>query len=98
MYHFSDEKLVAFINKHSRSIHQAIIFSELRRSFFAYFLFQIGTRILRLSKITRQDGLLALRRSFNRKELQCIAQQCADHSSIRVQNKPAFRLLLTIYS
>lgn len=96
VYHFRDEKLVSFINKHSKNIRQAIIFSELRRSFFAYILFQIGTRILRLSKITREDGLLALRRSFNKRELYSIAQQCADDRSIRIQKKLAFRLLLTI--
>ncbi|WP_372371249.1 methyltransferase domain-containing protein [Candidatus Uabimicrobium sp. HlEnr_7] len=97
MYHFSNKQLIDFINKHSHKVQQAIIFSELKRSRTAYILFQIGTRILNLSKITREDGLLALRRAFSKKELQRIAEQCKSNKYFNLQNKWAFRQLLTIY-
>lgn len=68
IYHFSEEELACFINTKLSGINIAFICSELERSRIAFFLFKLTGFLLPLSKIARQDGLLAIKRSFTKKE------------------------------
>jgi len=95
MYHFSDKALVHFLQQAKQKVTHKIIFSELHRSKFAYLLFRVGAVFLPFSKMIKQDGLLAIRRSFTKKELVSILQQTAI-PRYQIQWKWAFRLLITI--
>ena len=75
MYHFEEEKMIQFLNKHLHEINHTIIISELIRSFPAYILFQLVSPFLSLGKIARNDGLTAIRRAFTFKELDHLAKR-----------------------
>ncbi|MFT7208883.1 MAG: 2-polyprenyl-3-methyl-5-hydroxy-6-metoxy-1,4-benzoquinol methylase [Flavobacteriales bacterium] len=95
MYHFSDDELVAFLRKSKRNISTKIIFSELQRNWFSYALFKLGAVFLPFSNIVKQDGLVALRRSFTKKELMAILER-AELARFEVSWKWAFRLLVMV--
>jgi 2-polyprenyl-3-methyl-5-hydroxy-6-metoxy-1,4-benzoquinol methylase len=96
MYHFADEMLVDFLKKNLPAVSRAIIFSELTRSRFAITLFKLSNFLLPISTLAKQDGLLAIKRSLNKKEWLTILQQ-AGIGTHRLQRVPMFRLLLTIF-
>jgi len=95
MYHFSDTEIVEFLKKSKNSISTKIIFSELHRSPFAYLLFKIGAVFLPFSSIVKQDGLAAIRRAFNKKELMAILEK-AEFTEYQINWKWAFRYLILI--
>jgi 2-polyprenyl-3-methyl-5-hydroxy-6-metoxy-1,4-benzoquinol methylase len=94
MYHFSDEALIGFLRKAKERGTGKILFSELQRSTLAYLLFKIGTPFLPFSRMVKQDGLQAIRRSFTRKELISIFQR-AEIKAYRIQWKWAFRWMVS---
>jgi 2-polyprenyl-3-methyl-5-hydroxy-6-metoxy-1,4-benzoquinol methylase len=94
MYHFSEDALVNFFKKNLSAISTAFIFSELKRNRFAMRLFKFSSFLLPISKLAKEDGLLAIKRSFSEKEWLAILQQ-AGIGAYRLQRVPLFRLLLT---
>lgn len=97
IYHFSDEKLVSFLNRNLPVISTAAIFSELKRSSISMILFKFGSFLLPVSKLAKQDGLLAIKRSFTKKEWLSVLQS-AGINTYSLQTVPLFRILLTIPS
>ncbi len=95
IYHFSDADLVSFLKKSKQQISTKIIFSELRRSKLAYVLFKIGNLFLPFSKMVKEDGLKAIRRSFSKKELDAILVG-AGFERFEVKRKFAFRWLVEV--
>lgn len=95
MYHFSDDQLSAFLRKNLSFVTTAAIFSELNRSSLAALLFRCSSFLLPVSKLAREDGLLAIKRSINKKEWINILQE-ARISRYHLQTVPLFRLLLII--
>lgn len=95
MYHFSDQEIVQFLKQAKKNITSKIIFSELQRNSFAYFLFKIGTIFLPFSKIVKQDGLTAIVRAFKKKELIHIFK-LAGFKEYTIKYKWAFRFLILI--
>ena len=95
IYHFSDDELVNFIKKAKSKVNKAIIFSELQRSSFSFLLFKIFGKFMPFSKMVKQDGLLAIQRSFKRGELEQIVKR-AGMKSYTLHWKWAFRYLLLI--
>jgi 2-polyprenyl-3-methyl-5-hydroxy-6-metoxy-1,4-benzoquinol methylase len=95
MYHFSEERFVHFLKNNLPSISTAVIFSELKRNRFALMLFKTSSFLLPISNLAKEDGLLAIKRSFNKKEWQSILQD-AGIEKYRLQTVPLFRILLTI--
>lgn len=95
MYHFSDEELVHFLQKAKQKISHKIIFSELERNALAFMLFKLGAPFLPFSKMVKQDGLQAIRRSFTQKELISIFNQ-AEIESYQIKWKWAFRLMVSV--
>jgi|TARA_R110000737_G_scaffold50895_2_gene71976 2-polyprenyl-3-methyl-5-hydroxy-6-metoxy-1,4-benzoquinol methylase len=95
MYHFSDIELVQFLKKSNNKVSTKIIFSELKRSYLAYSLFKIGSILLPFSKIVMQDGLLAIKRAFTKKEITSILHQ-ADLIDYEIHRKWLFRFLISI--
>lgn len=96
IYHFSEEGLIRFLGNNSPVIARAIIFSELEWSRFAMLLFKLGRFLLPISKLAKQDGLLAIKRSFTKKEWLSILQKTGI-SSFSLQRVPLFRIRLVIF-
>jgi 2-polyprenyl-3-methyl-5-hydroxy-6-metoxy-1,4-benzoquinol methylase len=96
MYHFTADALVDFLKSNLSAISTAFIFSELKRNRFAMRLFKFSRFLLPISKLAKEDGLLAIKRSFSVKEWLAILQQ-AGIDTYRLQSVPLFSILLTIY-
>ena len=95
MYHFSDTQLIGFLKKSKDRVQKKMIFSELSRSTIAYSLFKIGGPFMPFSKMVKEDGLRAIRRSFRQDELEHVFEQ-AGLSDYRIEWKWAFRYLISV--
>jgi 2-polyprenyl-3-methyl-5-hydroxy-6-metoxy-1,4-benzoquinol methylase len=95
MYHFAGDVLVDFLRNNIGVISTVFIISELKRSRLAMFLFKISSIMLPISNIAKEDGLMAIKRSFTKKEWISILQQ-AGIVSYNLQSVPLFRILLNI--
>jgi 2-polyprenyl-3-methyl-5-hydroxy-6-metoxy-1,4-benzoquinol methylase len=95
MYHFAGDVLVDFLKNNIGVISTVFIISELKRSRLAMFLFKISSIMLPISNIAKEDGLMAIKRSFTKKEWISILQQ-AGIVSYNLQSVPLFRILLNI--
>lgn len=95
MYHFSDEQLIDFLKKSKSNIRRKIILSELSRSSIAYALFKIGAPLMPFSKMVKDDGIRAIRRSFRRREVEQILLE-AGLTEYSIQWKWAFRYLILV--
>jgi 2-polyprenyl-3-methyl-5-hydroxy-6-metoxy-1,4-benzoquinol methylase len=94
IYHFTSEALVDFLKHNLSAISTAFIFSELKRDRLAMRLFKCSHGILPISRLAKEDGLLAIQRSFAEKEWLDILQQ-AGIGTYRLESVPLFRILLT---
>jgi 2-polyprenyl-3-methyl-5-hydroxy-6-metoxy-1,4-benzoquinol methylase len=95
VYHFTEEKLARFLKSSIPAVSTAIIFSELERNGLALRLFKFSSFLLPISKLAKEDGLLAIQRSFNKKDWVLILQQ-AGIDTYLLHTVPLFRILLTI--
>ena len=95
IYHFSDQKLIQFLKSAKDKINTAIVFSELQRSKISYTLFKFFGFLMPFSKMVKQDGLLAIRRSFTRRELENILKE-AGINEYSLRWKWWFRFILII--
>lgn len=96
IYHFTEEKLASFLINNGPAVSTAIIFSELERNGLALRLFKFSSLLLPISKLAKEDGLLAIQRSFTIKEWVFMMQQ-SGIVAYRLQSVPLFRILLTIF-
>ncbi len=95
IYHFKDSELVSFLNQLSEKKVKRAIFSELNRSRIAYYLFKISGFFLPISRIAKEDGLIAIQRAFTRNELKNIIKN-SNIKSFEVYKKPWFRMIAKI--
>jgi len=95
IYHFSDQELIQFLKSAKEKINTAIVFSELQRSKISYTLFKFFGFLMPFSKMVKQDGLLAIRRSFTRRELENILKE-AGINEYSLRWKWWFRFILII--
>ncbi len=95
IYHFPDDELVEFLKRATKKVNTAIVFSELQRSSIAYTLFKVFGFLMPFPKMVKQDGLLAIKRSFKRKELEAILKK-AGIKDYSLQWKWWFRFILVI--
>ncbi len=96
MYHFEDAQLIDFLKQQKHKVSTAIVISELQRSKMAFVLFKIFAPLLRFTKIAYEDGLLAIRRSFIRTELEAILKE-AEIERFSLKWKWAFRYELVVW-
>ena len=96
IYHFSDDGLIDFLKSNLRLISTAVIFSELNRNRFAMRLFKFSSILLPISKLAKEDGLIAIKRSFTVKEWLSILQNTGI-GKYSLQSVPLFRILLPIF-
>ncbi|WP_299255886.1 methyltransferase domain-containing protein [uncultured Aquimarina sp.] len=95
IYHFEDEELIKFIKRIKEKGIKHLIFSELKRSKTAYFLFKYSSYFLPISKLAKQDGLIAIQRAFTVNELENILDR-SDVKKYTVSKKIWFRTLTKI--
>jgi 2-polyprenyl-3-methyl-5-hydroxy-6-metoxy-1,4-benzoquinol methylase len=95
VYHFTEEGLVNFLKKNLPLVSSAVVFSELERNRFALLLFRLVSSLLPVSKMARQDGELAIKRSFTKEEWLSILKK-AGICSFRLKRVPFFRIQLII--
>ena len=69
LYHFDNQQFLAFFEQQRMSVKLGIIANELRRSNRAFWFFKTFSPFLGFSKLTRQDGVLAIKRAFSKGEL-----------------------------
>lgn len=93
IYHFKDDELVSFLKSSRSKVKKAMIFSELRRSLVARILFYPLS--IFFSKMVRNDGVKAIRRSFTKRELSELIAK-SGFTNYNVKNRLIFRLLAVI--
>lgn len=96
MYHFREEALVSFLQKNRAAVSTAFICNELERSSVALRLFSWFAFLFPISRMARQDGQLAIRRSFTKKEWIALFEK-AGIAHYRIRRVPLFRLQVTIF-
>jgi 2-polyprenyl-3-methyl-5-hydroxy-6-metoxy-1,4-benzoquinol methylase len=96
IYHFTEDGLIHFFSNNLPGITTAVVFSELERSRFAMILFKLSSFLLPISKLAKQDGLHAIKRSFTKKEWVTILKK-ANITSYRLRRVPLFRIQLVIF-
>ncbi len=96
MYHFTADAMVEFLKNNLSSVSTAFIFSELKRNPFAMRLFKFSSFLLPISKLAKEDGVLAIKRAYTEKEWITIMQR-AGIGAYRIEHAPFFRILITIY-
>lgn len=95
IYHFRETELVRFINNKLTNVSTAFICSELERSRFALFLFKVTSFLLPISKLAKQDGQLAIKRSLTKKEWLSLLLQ-TNIENFRLRRVPLFRIQLIV--
>ena len=94
IYHFKDDHLIEFLKRLKSKKTDTVIFSELRRSKWAFFLFKATNFLMPITRMAKEDGLKAIQRTFTIKELQRIIKN-SEPTSFSVIKKPWFRMLAT---
>lgn len=97
LYHMEDEVLIDFMCRQQPNIKSGWVVSELTRAPFAILGFQILSRIIGFSKLTREDGILAVKRALTQKEWQSLLSS-SDHDEFQVSRTWIFRLQLLIFN
>lgn len=95
LYHMEDQVLIEFLNRQHTNIRRGWVVSELTRAPFAILGFQLLSRIIGFSKMTREDGVLAVQRALTQKEWQSLLS-ASDHGKFQVTRTWIFRLQLLI--
>ncbi|WP_293955121.1 MULTISPECIES: methyltransferase domain-containing protein [unclassified Sphingobacterium] len=90
IHHFNDENILELIGRMIKISKLGIIINDLHRSKIAYRLFQTIAVVFRLNRMTREDGLISIRRGFKKDELVEFAKKL-HLEKYTVQWKWAFR-------
>jgi 2-polyprenyl-3-methyl-5-hydroxy-6-metoxy-1,4-benzoquinol methylase len=96
IYHFPEAALIEFMNNKLTNVATAFICSELERSDLALFLFKLTSFLLPISKLAKQDGQLAIKRSFTKKEWLSVLKQ-TNIENFRLRRIPLFRIQLVVF-
>ncbi len=89
LHHFKDEEIIEFLSTCQKQGVKVII-TDLERSKLAYFLFNMLTRIIKFSHISRHDGLLSIQKSFTQKDWAYLFHK-SNYSRYTVKWRWAFR-------
>jgi len=92
-HHFTDEAVLQLIKEFSRVARRGYIVVDLRRSWIAYVLIYLLTRLFTRNRLTRSDGPLSVLRSYTRSELAALASRSGT-STFTVSREPFWLLVL----
>lgn len=92
-HHFTDEQVLRMIKEFSRVARRGYIIVDLRRSWIAYILIFLLTRLFSRNRLTRSDGPLSVLKSFTPGELAALASRSGT-SGFRVSREPYWLMVL----
>lgn len=92
-HHFTDEKVLQMIKEFSRVARRGYVIVDLRRSWVAYILIFLLTRLFSRNRLTRSDGPLSVLKSFTPGELAALASRSGT-SVFRVSKEPFLLIVL----
>lgn len=93
-HHFSDTENVHLIQEMRRIARRGYIIMDLERSWFAYALIYLLTRLLVRNRLTRNDGPLSVLRAFTMAELAALAED-AGTPHFTISREPFWLLVLS---
>jgi hypothetical protein len=88
LHHFSEEEIVPLLQSVMKTATVGMVVNDLHRNALAYFLFRLLGLFIR-NPMTREDGLISIRKAFKREDLENMSKNMNAKSSI--QWKWAFR-------
>lgn len=88
LHHFSEEEIVTLLQSVMKTATVGMVVNDLHRNALAYSLFRILGLVIR-NPMTREDGLISIRKAFKREDLENMSKKINAKSSI--QWKWAFR-------
>lgn len=88
LHHFSEEEIVTLLQSVMKKASVGIVVNDLHRNALAYSLFQLLGLFIR-NPMTREDGLISIRKAFKKEDLENMAKKINAKSTI--QWKWAFR-------
>ena len=74
-HHLSNDELVIFFRDAVNCARQAVIINDLQRNSLAHFTYRLISPLLFRNRLITHDGLISIRRSFHRAELQALLKQ-----------------------
>lgn len=92
IHHLEKKELLSILEQSHALSTNTVIFNDLRRSDWAYILFNIFSRPIFRSSFITEDGLTSIKRSYTKTELQTVVPH-----DWTVQNLFPFRLMLTYH-
>lgn len=93
-HHFSEAENVRLIGEMRRIARRGYIVMDLERSWFAFGLIYLLTRLLVRNRLTRNDGPLSVLRAFTEAELAALAEQ-AGTRRFTIKREPFWLLVLS---
>jgi len=93
-HHFTDAENIRLIQEMRRIARRGYIILDLQRSWVAYALIYLLTRLLARNRITRNDGPLSVLKAFTEPELAALAKN-AGTSRFTISREPFWLLVLS---
>ena len=93
LHHLTEEQAATLLSSMANWARYAVIVSDLERHPVSYYFFRTFQRFLTTSRVSRLDGLTSLAQSFQKPELEKIAQR-AGLAGCTVERRWPFHLLL----
>jgi 2-polyprenyl-3-methyl-5-hydroxy-6-metoxy-1,4-benzoquinol methylase len=90
LHHFTDQEIIALLQRFSETASLGFVINDLQRSALAYHLFQALCFVFRLNYMSREDGLVSILRGFKRADLRSYAKKLNLKNSL-IRWKWAFR-------
>lgn len=78
-HHLSNEELVVFFQQALHAASNQVIINDLHRHAISYWFFRIFSPILFRDRLITNDGLISVKRSFTRKELETLLEKASIH-------------------
>lgn len=94
LHHMKEQEAVRLIEEVLRVAKRGYIIVDLRRSWIAYALIYLLTRLFSTNRITRYDGPLSVLKSFTTRELTALAKS-AGAAKFNVSREPFWLLVLS---
>ena len=92
-HHMTDEQLTTFLRYMEAEAKRGWLICDLHRHRFAHAGFPLLARLLRVHRITREDGRLSIARSFRREEWESALREAGiAPDQVRIVRRFAFRL------
>ena len=97
-HHMTDDELVEFLKQACRIAKQRVILNDLHRHAIAYYFFKVASPLFFRNRLVQHDGLVSIKRSFDRKEwVRALEQTGLAPSQYNISWHWAFRWIVEIY-